>query len=325
MKRQNWIPACAGMTATLAAVALSTPAMAQAFVTSNQGALARNFALPALGAGEVLATGASQPRMTLDLTNDYLLAAAGSEEILFDGESERLALQYRRGVGDGFEWGVEVPLLHVGGGFMDSFIENWHDWFGLPNGGRELAGRDRYEYRYRRHGATVFNFTQTGTSLGDVLLLGGWQWREGVALRAELKLPTGDEDQLTGGNPGGALWADAALPLGDALDGFVSAGLSVNARANLLEGQQKLVVPIGGAGLTWHALNDLDLGVQVDAHGPLYSDSELDALTRPGVQLVFGGAWHRDTTRLDVGVQEDIVTQSSPDFSIHLALTLAPE
>lgn len=303
---------------------LAAPAAAAPFATFNQGALARGFALPALGETQVLRAGDSQRRTTFDLTSEYVLEERGSEELLADGESMRLALQYRRGFGESLEWGMEVPLLRVSGGFMDSFIEDWHEGFGLPNGGREMAPQDRYRYRYVRRGTTVLDQSDTGTTLGDVLLLGGWRWRDGVALRGLVKLPTGDEERFTGGNAGAAAWADAALPFGDdsALSGFVSAGVSLNARGEVLGEQRQTVVPLGGAGVSWRVLQQVDLAAQANAHGPLYSDSELDALSRPGVQLVFGGSYHGSSARVDLAFQEDLVTRSSPDFSVQLAVTV---
>lgn len=306
--------------------ALAPAAQAAPFDTNNQGALAQGFALPVIGHGHVLAEGDSASRFSLDLTSEYTTDTAGTETITLDGETARLTGRYRAGLGGGWEWGAELSAVHVGGGFMDSFIEGWHDFFGLPNGGRELVPQDRYQYRYEKDGAVRLDRTEEGWALGDVRVSGGWAASENLALRAELKLPTGDEDKLTGGNLGGALWADWALPfdIDSRWSGFASAGLSLNQKGDVLEDQQETLVPFGGAGAFLRATQKVELGAQLYAHGPLYKDSALDQLDRAGLQLVFGGRWIEKIWALDIAFQEDLITKSSPDFSVHVGLTLAP-
>ncbi|MFP5306771.1 MAG: hypothetical protein ACLGI7_13230, partial [Gammaproteobacteria bacterium] len=55
-------------------------------------------------------------------------------------------------------------------------------------------------------------------------------------------------------------------------------------------------------------------------HAPLYDDSALDALTKSGGQLVFSFRYFGVAgTQWRLALQEDLVTQSSPDFVIHVA------
>lgn len=312
----------------LAALLLALPfaAAAEPFATNNQSALAQGFDLPVIGHGRVLARGEHRSAFVLDLTTEYTTDQTAAETITLDGESAHLTGRYRQGM-DGWEWGAELAAVHVGSGFLDSFIENWHDFWGLPNGGRELAPRDRYQYRYEKDGVVLLDSTEEGWALGDLRVSAGWAATDSLALRAELKLPTGDEDQLTGGNLGSAVWGDLALPFDpdSGWSGFASAGLSVNQKGEVLEDQQETLVPFGGVGAYYRLLRQLELGAQLYAHGPLYDDSELDQLSRAGLQLAFGGRWIERGWALDVAFQEDLITKSSPDFSIHVGLRLQPE
>ncbi|HSW14114.1 MAG TPA: DUF3187 family protein [Solimonas sp.] len=310
----------------LALTSLPLAAHALPFATSNQAALAQGFDLPAVGHAAVLGAGKASSQFSLDLSSEYSAHTAGSETIVLDGETARLAWRYRQGM-DGWDWGVELPVVHAGGGFLDSFIEDWHDFFGLPNGGREFAPQDRYLYQYDRGGSTRLQRTEEGWALGDLRVSAGWALNESLALRGELKLPTGDDDQLSGGNLGAAAWGDWALPfdLDSRWSGFVSAGLSANQKGDVLEDQQETLVPFGGAGLFFRAWRQVELGTQFNLHGPLYDDSELDELSRAGGQLVFGGRWLGAGWALDLAVQEDILTRSSPDFGVHIGLRLLAE
>ena len=288
----------------------------------NQGALARAFELPVIGETGVLPFGDTGGSIRYDLTTEYHASGSGSETVILDGESNLLTFAFRKGMGLGLELTLEVPVLYQSGGFMDDPIENWHDFFGLPNGGRELAPQDRYLYQYTRDGQTVFRNTRSGTDIGDVRIGFGWQALESLALRTELKLPSGDDTHLAGGNTGGALWADWALPFdpGFFLSGWVSGGVSFNDKSDVIPDQQNSVVPFGGAGLAARFAERWSLLGQLYAHGKLYDGSALDPF-REALQLTLGLRYDvaRDFS-IDTGFQEDLIVSSSPDFSFHLAL-----
>lgn len=311
------------LSSMLLLMAASPAAFSDSLATSNQATFARAFALPGLGEFAPPPARESHWRLSAEITTEYALDLEAGEQLLIDGETQRYAFAYRQAWGEAFDWGIEIPLLHTGGGFMDSFIEGWHDTFGLPNGGRDSAPQDRRQVRYVRDGVTQFDVRGRDTGLGDVLLSAGWSPAERWMLRSQLKLPTGDEDQLAGGNWGAALWADAALPFDEssAWGGFVSAGVSANEEAAVLASLQNAVIPFGGVGLDVRLLPRLQALVQLYAHAPLYDDTEIDALERPGVQLTFGGRWcFSEAHCLELSFQEDLAVASSPDFSLRFAL-----
>ncbi len=297
------------------------------FPVHNEGALARTTALPALGEALVLAPGDHALGLTDDWTNEYVAQTKGDESLIIDGETQRLAASLRYGIAPDFELGLMVPVLITGGGVLDGLIENWHNFWGLPNGGRNEAPRDRLLYNVQRDGQTRLNVNRSASELGDIEVSGGWQLARPLALRAMVKLPTGDEDRLTGGNFGSALWLDwdpfASFGGSRRWFGFVSGGASINAQSRVLSDYQEKRVGFGGVGAGYRLLRPLSIIAQFYAHTPLYSGTVLDALQKPGGQLSFGGRWAFSThTAVDLGFQEDLITNSSPDFSIHLGLSL---
>ncbi|HVT36748.1 MAG TPA: DUF3187 family protein [Nevskiaceae bacterium] len=318
--------AVCGALALLCALACAPPAQAQEFFpVYNQGSLARAFDLPALGRPRVLAPDASAWYGAVDLSNEYYTDSSAREFLLEDGETARFSLSYARGIGSNVEVSATLPLLVQGGGFIDHTIEQWHRIFGLPNGGREFAPRQRYQYTYTRDGVTVMDAHESGTRLGDVLLGAGWQWTSSTALRAQLKLPTGDKGQLAGGNAGGALWLDTALPFDRAstLSGYLSGGVSANGSSGPLGDLQQRVLGFGGGGLGWQAFNRVQLVGQLYFHSPLYKDTDISGLKKPGGQLLLGANVRvAPGTLFKIAFQEDIVTNSSPDFSLHFGLSL---
>ena len=308
--------------ALLAAVTAAPVYAWDAMPAYNQGTLARSFALPIIGESVVSGRGQFTRSFDYDLTTEYYADNNASENLVVDGETSMFTLGARYGIGHNLELSARVPVLVVGGGFMDHFIEQWHKTFGLPNGGREYAARDQRQYRYVRNGVTVLDEQGgSGTSLGDVQLGAGWQLSPGVALRGAIKLPTGRESRLTGGNWGGALWSDLALPFASdsTFDGFASLGVTVAQRSDVLRDQQRNAAIFGGTGVGYQLTTALQLRGQIYAHSALYRDSELDGLRKPGLQLSLGGSYRATPgVRLDLFFQEDAVTNSSPDFSLHL-------
>jgi len=136
---------------------------------------------------------------------------------------------------------------------LDSAIENWHDAFGLPQGGRDHAPHGPPRLPLRRDGVTRMAVDDGGTGLGDLRLGVGRAIADGLVLRAQLKLPTGRQGPPRGGNVGGSTWVDWALPMptGSGLSGFLSGGVSAQDHADgaLPSRLQNTVIPFGGIGL----------------------------------------------------------------------------
>lgn len=307
----------------LAMIALPAAANERPLAVYNQAALARSTALPVLGETGVLDAGGAITSLRYDLSTEYHASEAVGEAVILDGETNLLTLAFRRGLARGLEWTLDIPVLHQGGGFMDGPIENWHQVFGLPDGGREQAPRDDYRYQYERDGQVLLDARRRGWDIGDVRTGLGWRVSENLALRGEAKFATGDEDHLAGGNLGGALWLDWALPFASdsRFSGFASAGASYNAKADVLADQQQRFVPIGAAGLAARITERVFILGQLYAHGALIEDSELDPF-RAALQLSLGLRYRiAPDFDIDIGFQEDPIVAASPDFSFHFALS----
>lgn len=120
-----------------------------------------------------------------------------------DGELHRTSLAVRRGIGRGLQVSVTIPALDLAGGFADSTIEGFHDTFGFGQAGRRGTFRDDYLVYVRdAEGNEVYRPEAPGFGLSDVSLgikarlRAPSAWR--LAIAGTVKLPTGDEDDLTG-------------------------------------------------------------------------------------------------------------------------------
>lgn len=293
----------------------------------EMGALARGFALPTLGRPDVLPGGGLQQRFYVNDTNEYAARDNANESIVIDGEATQLSYDVHYGITERWEAGLFVPVLSQGGGILDSIIQGWHRTWGLPNGGREDAPKNRYLYQYTRNNQLLLNVSQGSVTFGDLRLSTGYLLADHLAARAMLKLPTGDASHLSGsGAAGGALWLDGGLPLGgffNWLTLYGSLGYSYNGKGDILPQLQKTGMPFGAAGLGLRFTPRWDAKVQVYFHAAPYKDSELAALDHIAAPLTVSTSYRvARNTAISLGFQEKANLFASPDFGVFLGLTL---
>ncbi len=303
------------------------------FQTSNRSPLVQIFGLPAVGDARVLRDGEKKEMaLALDLANHFIDASARRERLILDGETVRLNLAGRMGIGTRLDIAFELPWISQSGGFLDGFIENYHDTFGFAQGGRDQAPRGRFLFQYQRSGVNRVYVDRSGSGIGDVRLGGGVQLAadggenpRALALRASLKLPTGSSGDLHGsGSTDLALWlaVSQGWKTGSGLwEVFGGAGVLGMTDGDVLPEQQRNAVAFGSLGAGWQPLAWLTLKVQLDGHTAFYRDSDLAELGSASVQAVMGATLHvSERTALDIGVAEDLAVGTAPDVVFHFAL-----
>jgi hypothetical protein len=301
------------------------------FQTANRSPVAQIFGLPGPGTALLLPPGGTAAEFAVETVQNFAKNTSGDEVSFFDGETYRFNLALRRGVTSRFEAGLEVPYLSHRGGFLDGFMRDFHDTFGLSQSGRNNHPRNRLLYSYTRGGVQEILVDEHAEGLGDVRLRGAWQlWRNeggpsrGAALHASLKLPTGDSDNLFGsGSTDLALWVSGTRGWerkGSALALFGAAGVMGLTDGDVLPEQQRNLVGFGTLGGGWRPASWLVVKLQIDTHTPFF-DSDLQELgvvmgqLLMGVDLALG-----ERTALELGVSEDIVVDTAPDTVFRLAL-----
>lgn len=123
----------------------------------------------------------------------------GSNEIFFDMELARISVNIKYGFGRDMEVGLQVPFLHFNGGYFDAWIQDFHNFFGFPNGGRERYPNGEFKYYVRKDGKEIYRRNKMGIGLSDVILYYRYNFLKetssipGFAFRFGLKFPTGKE------------------------------------------------------------------------------------------------------------------------------------
>ena len=299
------------------------------FAVANPNPFILVHGLPATAPARLLPGGSSSLQLQVDLANNSMTSTEKGESISLDGETYRMRLIWKLGLDEGWQVGIELPLIRHTSGVMDNFIEDWHDLFGLTNSDRTPWPKNRLLYSYERNGVAEVELTDNTSGLGDIQLLASRSLIETMAggvltFNAGLKLPTGDADSLLGSGAAElALWLSgstpALVPQWD-IGGFMQAGVLTMEQGDVLPDLQRTNVLFGGVGAYWQATSWLVLKSQLNAHSSFYR-SKLAQLGSDSVMLTLGGTILMDqgNSAIDLAIGENLVTDTIPDFMINMA------
>ena len=280
----------------------------QPFSVSNENPFVAIYGNPKHRSASVLERDVAQSKIGFNVnsnfeaeTNEY------RDSITLDGETEVWDLSYLRGLGNGWEAGVHVPLIKHSGGYLDRSIIRWHDWFGMPQGGRDLAVNDELNYSITSSGTDRLVLLNRKRGVGDVALFVGKELTSNLVLRSQLKLPTGAPEKLMGsGGTDFNVSVDYVRNLGNAWSWGGSASLAYLSGNELGLTNQDVVAALGSH-IVYRVKPSLALKVQWDFSSGPYRHPDLEPLIKAAGVLSFGGSLRiTDQDRLDLVFIENI-------------------
>ena len=265
-----------------------------------------------------------------DVATHFVLQANEDERVFFDGETQRHSLGLRWGISSDWELSAVVPIARHSGGFTDRYVNRWHDFFGMPDGGRSEVSEDQLRYEFSSPEQQV-SLVDSSSGLGDVTFelayMAERQRDLQIAYAVGYKASTGQRRDWNGSGSSdlyavtrfsGAHRSD--LPL------YWHGQLGVTALGDspLMGPQQKNWLWFGGLSAEWHFNQQWALIAQIDSHAALL-DSSLDALGEPAAMLSLG--LRRQFSRhwaVDISFAEDIVVESAPDIIFQASVHYRP-
>ena len=283
--------------------------------------------MPTAKSGHLLKTGQSQFEVQVDIANNFTNSFIGEESIRLDGERATVTLRWQQAINNKWQLGAELPWIYDSGGCFDSFIQDWHKLWGLPNADREFTKNNLLNYYYRSQSdstSSVDNKSR-GSGIGDLRLqLARSLWRHSdrvLSLHGQIKLPTGESDHLRSSGSTdvamGLSFADDKSGADYRISYYVNGGSIWLGNANLLDNQRRQFMAYGSVGMAWEVLSELSVKWQLDAHSTGYN-SQLRELNE-SVQLVIGGSVRiGDSWLLDIAISEDLFVNSAQDVSVSL-------
>jgi hypothetical protein len=225
-------------------------------------------------------------------------------------------------------------LIQHGGGVFDRAIDDWHQFFGLPDADRSDYTFNALTYRYAGESGRETRVDSARSGLGDIQLsvqrsLGCRSTADSMAsetiARAGIKLPTGAVDELRGSGKVDA-YVDIQSPVwsnGGRWRGGATVGLMIVGQASQLAPQRPFVA-FGAIGTQFILQQRYRLMLQVDWHTPFYR-SALGALNDPSLVLSAGVRYlARHDQTLELTISEDIAVDTAPDIVARLAWVYRP-
>ncbi len=262
----------------------------------------------------------------------FLGGEGGGNSFEMDGEVLRTGLKAAVGLGQGVSAGVELPLLHTTGGFLDGFLIAWHDLFGLPDQNRDEAPRNLFSVRAEHQGVEAWAVEESGLELGDVPMALTWSFLPadedgafGAAVRAAVEWPTGDEDDGFGsGGVDTAVGVLGELRLGHvALTAHLQHTFAATPSSAAAAGLDFADVSSAGLQAEVAFANGLALLLQAEIETSTLRRLDFDRAADPqGILWLGARAELAPRLHLEVALGEDITPFVAPDITAYLGLAL---
>lgn len=299
------------------------------FQIRNENPFVRIFGVPTPGEAWTIPGGRLDAGISLNIANNYSDDSSGTDRLIIDSEVYELTFSTRYGVADRLEVGIDIPVAHAAGGFLDDFIVDFHEAFGFQPGSRKDVPKNKLRYSFSRNGVEQLRIDNSNYGLGDIRLTAGYNlhgsYNKALSVRASLKVPTGSSSDLRGsGSTDLALWLIAQHDF-DTRSGlwsvFGSGGAMGMTTGKVLPEMQKNHAFFGLLGGGWKPLSWLALKVQMEAYSAFYRGSGLNDLTSYTARLTSGFSFDLPADfKLDIGMSQDVLWASQPDVAFHLGL-----
>lgn len=303
---------------------VSVAATQDPLASRNLSPLYASLGVPALNSAAPPQRGGWRLRYRLHWASHSVRELGRDTSLEFDGETQRHDLSVQFGITDRLAIEANLPFVRHNAGQLDRLIDDWHGFWGLPDGNRDDQPRDRLRFAYSADPGFILDASASG--LGDAELGMSWRLLERqkavVALFAQAKFATGDEDHFTGsGDTGYSAGLRASFPT------CFLAALACHAQLGIAEVGRIAYAPdadrrtaFASFALSLRLHERLALIGQLDAHGAVYDSAPLDTNGSPvwgslGLRWSLGNAWS-----LDAEFSEDLAVGAAPDITFMLGV-----
>lgn len=290
------------------------------------------FGLPGVAARPVQTR---EWQLSLEHSNQFVGGTSGGEVLLLDGESSELSFRHRQRFGPCLQLEAFVPFVSHNGGVFDRAIDNWHEFFGLPDAGRGAAPFSELTYSYQDSDGERIVVDSPQSGIGDIQLsvqrsLGcsataDSTFSESIA-RAGVKLPTGNANELRGSGELD-LYIDVQSPVlsnggrwrvGGAVGALYTGATDRFAR-------QRQLVAYGSLGTQFVYSHRWRVLGQLDWHTPFYN-SALRELGGSAVSVTVGLRYLApDDQTIELSISEDAAIDTAPDIVARLSWIYRPK
>ncbi len=268
----------------------------------------------------VVKKGKTKYSLNVEYSNVFQRQENSKNSIICDLEMMNVTGIFAYGILENLQWDIHLPIIFVGGGFLDGPIDSFHETLNLSRGERRHASKNKVRYRLKVDGKDVFDVHKTGVLQGNISSFIKWRMGENWALRGGIKLPTAAKSKGFGSKK-----VDIGLDLA-----FEHAILpSVNMHSNLnytYIGEPSFVhtkhYRCGGSfGINASLTKNTHIITQYSfLQSPFRTG--LRKLDKVSHQITGGIRYKKEGRCIDIFITEDITPYSTtPDITIGAALT----
>jgi hypothetical protein len=293
----------------------------------NLSPLYANLSVPVMVDARVPEPGAWEIDWQFSWASHALREQAAAATLELDGETRRHDLSLRWTPLPRLRLQANLPWITHSGGDLDGLIDDWHAFWGMPDGPRASQPDNRLLFAYTA--PQGFGLEAGDSGIGDAEVSADWLALSGhglaLSLTASLRLDTGDAATFTGAGEAGAAFGVRATQtacLWAQLTCHGQLGVTFN-EVSPANAARRDSVPYYGVSLVLALTQDLALLAQLEGQGEVYTQAPLDAGGAP----VWGGLglrWQASRRwQLEALFIEDLAVGSAPDITFRAGLRRA--
>lgn len=256
-------------------------------------------------------------------------------EIDIDLEVQRITLDFRYGLYDNMEVGLEVPYIGLCSGYLDDFAEGIEDGIGARTPrSRERQGSNEFEYKVRYNYDYLIWEKTSKKGLGDAVLnfkyqfvKEAWYWLwPNISLRSAVKFPTGNKSDLIGSG-------EFDYGVGLLIDKSFFERFFIYLGGNVVRIEKPSVLSILGIdkeiysymfAVEYFLTKRFSVVTQVSGNTTPYPDSSTNPMDNNAHDWLLGVSYRlkeKSDISWNFAVAENISAASSPDVSFHTGLS----
>ncbi|MBM4141216.1 MAG: DUF3187 family protein [Nitrospira sp.] len=240
-----------------------------------------------------------------------------------DMEITELTFRFRKNIQDFIELGIDLPLLSFNSGFMDGFINSYHETFGFPDYGRSNRPTNKFLYEVRKNGVLVIKGESGEFGIGDIRLTAKKVLLNGdpsISLKGDIELPTGNAKKGYGnGSIDAGISALFEKKLSKIFKTYLNFGVIFPGDLKGYEIVKLKTFLYGGAGIESALWKNFRLLGQVFVQGSPLPRTNIPSVDRTAVTLSLGGRYSSGNNSLEFSFTEDPNTAGAPDFTLSLS------
>ncbi len=279
---------------------------------------------------QTLSRGTSGFRLDMAVQNFIVDEEYDRYKTVVDMGVIKTSLNLSYGVRDNIEVGMEIPFYILYKGFLDSFILDFEKSIGATTPiSRKKNGVNNFTYLLTRGSDTMISINSPYGGVGDIALTAkvrhiynsGMKYMPSISTRYAIKIPTGDDDRFLGSGK-------VDFGIGVILEksfGISSNYINLNGifigKPDFLKGMEMDPIFSYTLATEFSLTEKFSLLLQLMGNTSPFPPTGITSLDDQVMDFLIGFNYLIGKgTLLQFGLTENILDDSSPDFSIHIGI-----